>query len=293
MSQRKEILDETKKQISSLLVSLGAARGQPGIPTRQFHNDYRAIIGNSIPFRELGYSCLDDFFRDIPETVFLNYEGGQALVKLVENEQISHIVKLVDNQKTTVSKKRAKTRKPFNDSRWESYPKRYGGYQGHRQSGPNLAPRMARMGGYRPTPPHPIPPLLRQVPRGMSLTANHGGSRWAAATDSDKVPQVTSSSNVPTPTMKSPSATVPPMTRGMIKDLLLSFPNGICGGDIATAFSKRFGHCLNPQQMGFSNLYTLFTSVIDIVDVEEMEHDFRICQKKLKPVHLRGNRSGE
>lgn len=62
------------------------------------------IIGETIPFKRLGYGKLEDFLRSIPE-IKVNCKAGDILIEAKEVQSSSHVTELVSKQKKTVKKK--------------------------------------------------------------------------------------------------------------------------------------------------------------------------------------------
>lgn len=65
---------DTKKHIRSLLLSAPV-----GLTLQELQRDYALFIGGKLPSRELGYASVEEFIRDIPDTVevmrTLYYQG--------------------------------------------------------------------------------------------------------------------------------------------------------------------------------------------------------------------------
>ena len=270
MSDRAKIIEETKKQILSLLVAFGTARDKPGISARVFHNDYRSMVGSAIPYRELGYPTLEDFFRDIPDAVSLTWNRGEALIKAVENENISHIVRLIDSQRKVPKKPRR--RRPYPHAHGNVGVWHGGGYGGYPVRGYPVRGRASGRGD-RPRAPFPdtssAPVVCVEQPKPKD------SSGFTQPPLQPKPPSSVRSEQPPA------EPTVPATTRGMLRDLLISFPNGLLGSNIDLAFSRQFRQPLNPFKLGFHNMYHLFSSMQDLVEIEEYDDDFKVRQKRL------------
>ena len=86
-----ELLVKTKKALRALLIS--APRG---VPKRLLWTDYKMVIGKELPFRNLGFSSLEDFIHGIPDVIRVGpgVNGEPTLFPVVtsETEQIARFV---------------------------------------------------------------------------------------------------------------------------------------------------------------------------------------------------------
>ena len=95
MTERHKSLKETKVLLSSVLIA-----HKTGILINRLEHEYRTFIGKPIPFMKLGFHTLEDFLREIPDTVLIEEdEKGNKLVKVKVIKNIAHVDKLVQNQK--------------------------------------------------------------------------------------------------------------------------------------------------------------------------------------------------
>ena len=53
----------------------------------RIEQEYKALIGEAIPFRKLGFQNVEDFIRDIPETVLID-ESTRYLLFFCANYQL-------------------------------------------------------------------------------------------------------------------------------------------------------------------------------------------------------------
>ena len=303
MSKRAKLIEETKKEILSLLISLGATRQNPGIPLQTFNSDYRGIVGSPIPYKELGFATLEDFFHQIPDTVSLVWSNSGPAVKAVENESVSHIVKLVDNQrnKTAVTRNKKAARGGYRGGGYRGGGR--GGRGGGWGSGRFFSTSGGVMGGQSqagygggPSVRYTAPPRFHErfsmpkpQPKPTPKPTPPAPAKEEQKENFIPPPERVKPSAGPQPT----SPTVPALTRGMIRELLTAYPNGIYGQNVDMAFSKRFGQTLNPCKLGFKNVYAMFSALKDIVTLEDLDDDFRIRQVDLVPMARRQRTRGE
>ena len=102
MSKKAEIKEETKKQIRALLLS--APKGLSG---RDIQNDFKCMMGKTLPFRELGYSTAEDLFRDLPDVVRVTWVDGEVILRGVSDMTTKHIERLVSRQKVPTKRRGA------------------------------------------------------------------------------------------------------------------------------------------------------------------------------------------
>ena len=102
MSKKAEIKEETKKQIRALLLS--APKGLSG---RDIQNDFKCMMGKTLPFRELGYSTAEDLFRDLPDVVRVTWVDGEVILRGVSDTTTKHIERLVSRQKVPTKRRGA------------------------------------------------------------------------------------------------------------------------------------------------------------------------------------------
>ena len=89
-------MTKTKKYLRSTLLS-----HKGGVDLMSLRRDYREMVGEDVPFNELGFSSLEKLLQSLPDVC--NVRGG--LVTAVVNEATSHISKMVAKQNTGKGKK--------------------------------------------------------------------------------------------------------------------------------------------------------------------------------------------
>ncbi|KAJ8680849.1 hypothetical protein QAD02_016636 [Eretmocerus hayati] len=96
---------EKLKDVKSILRSLLVARAKEVTTLRQLNGLYREEEDANIPFREFGYSSIEEFLMDIPDTVKLFMNQGNVCVRFIESEASAHVASLVSRQKKPPAKK--------------------------------------------------------------------------------------------------------------------------------------------------------------------------------------------
>ncbi|KAK4037227.1 hypothetical protein OUZ56_029266 [Daphnia magna] len=101
MTENDNLRNVVKLEIQSLLCTEKAA-----IPSNRLYGLYKSEIGNPIPYVKLGYKCMDDLLKSMPDVVssYTNAMDGLLYVKAVPLEGSSHINELVRGQRTSKSK---------------------------------------------------------------------------------------------------------------------------------------------------------------------------------------------
>lgn len=114
--------EEIKKHVRALLLSSPAP-----LTVKEFERDFYSFIGTRLAFKEIGYTTLEDFLRDIDDAVTISYKNGLMILKAKADETTKHIEKLVSKQKVGNKKKYAVYR-----SRGVVPPRFYQGSTGNR-----------------------------------------------------------------------------------------------------------------------------------------------------------------
>ncbi|OXU25066.1 hypothetical protein TSAR_000904 [Trichomalopsis sarcophagae] len=116
MPDKNDKLVEVKTILRSLLI----AKANTTVTLKHLCKMYIEMEDCYIPFRDLGFSNLNDFLKSIVDTVTLytNY-AGELCVRHVDTEKSAHITSLVSRQskpKKPTAKKKASYRPPYNYS---------------------------------------------------------------------------------------------------------------------------------------------------------------------------------
>ncbi|XP_057667390.1 tudor domain-containing protein 7 isoform X1 [Diorhabda carinulata] len=67
---------------------------------KQLENDYRLIMGEGIPFRDVGYKSLEEFLKSAQTLKVFRNNKGDIVVDAETSAQSAHIVEMVQKQKT-------------------------------------------------------------------------------------------------------------------------------------------------------------------------------------------------
>lgn len=86
--------DEVVKNLRSCLISC-----KGGIRLDRLRDDYRMVAGESLPYKQFGYSSLETFIRNIPE-VIVTRKNGELYVEATPSRTTAHLTKLISRQKT-------------------------------------------------------------------------------------------------------------------------------------------------------------------------------------------------
>jgi hypothetical protein len=95
---------------------------------QEFQKAYIEFIGQTIPFRECGFSDLISFLGSISDTVELEkMQIGEFRVVAKVDQKVQHVAKLVAGQNTKVSRYAEKIYSPIlylssNKDVWNPYP---------------------------------------------------------------------------------------------------------------------------------------------------------------------------
>ena len=114
MMDRDQVLEKTKKELRSLLIS--APRG---VALPLLAKDYKMVIGREMPYRELGFRNVEQFIDSIPDTVQLGSGPAGLTCYAIANAETRQIARFVASQKKPSIKKSmippaAVIRKPVN-----------------------------------------------------------------------------------------------------------------------------------------------------------------------------------
>ncbi|XP_018370811.1 PREDICTED: tudor domain-containing protein 7 [Trachymyrmex cornetzi] len=90
--------EEVIKKLRSCLISC-----KGGIKLENLRTDYRVITGELLPFKQLGYSSVEAFIRNVPD-VTVTKKNGELFVEALPSKTSAHLTKLVSRQKSTKRK---------------------------------------------------------------------------------------------------------------------------------------------------------------------------------------------
>jgi hypothetical protein len=98
-----QILDKTKKELRSLLIS--APRG---VAVSLLAKDYKMVMGKELPYREMGCRNIEQFIQSIPDTVRVGHGPAGLTCYAVANAETQQIARFVASQKKPALKKSLK-----------------------------------------------------------------------------------------------------------------------------------------------------------------------------------------
>lgn len=186
-------LIDVKKRIRALLIS-----SKSGCSLKQLYQDYKTVIGEELPYGELGYRSLMALIRDIPDVVRVRLNGIDQVATLygVADEKTQHLARMVARQKLS-------------------------------RSAGNISAK----------PPSRKPPPKR-IPNAFSV---------------------------------------------QLKQLFLSYPNGVSLERFNDAFARRFGYYLKYTPWGYSTLEQLLEDVEEVELVRDPVRGSAVVKPKRNP----------
>ncbi|XP_074602145.1 uncharacterized protein LOC141855862 [Brevipalpus obovatus] len=267
--ERSKLLQEQKGIVRSFVACY-----QHGATVSDIIKDYEGI-GESIPFRRLGYPDVRTFLNSIRDTLRTGVNSRGEMVYLVASEDgISHIVELVKGQKS--SSKKPKRRSPFSPRSPRVFPTRGRG---------------RGRGGSRIFLPDNRTSI--HAPRYLSSTPIQSPNRPVVRNIYNSVPQMpvtrtilNTGSNIsqyrgtPTNLRVSPGMLLDSVRENIFRLLAENEEDG--GLPLTAAFSEsyrmRFGKELDLESQGFQNLYHALVSIPDIckISVDNKKKNFHV-----------------
>jgi len=115
--------DKLRKQAVTLIRSL-LISSKGGVPIEKLNRDYREMIGKYIPWRDLGYTSLEEFLDQSPDMCRIAYTPTGIMVRGVVTSADAHVASLVSRQ-SSKQKRSARTakmppaRRPNNMRPWQ------------------------------------------------------------------------------------------------------------------------------------------------------------------------------
>jgi len=115
--------DKLRKQAVTLIRSL-LISSKGGVPIEKLNRDYREMIGKWIPWRDLGYTSLEEFLDQSPDMCRIAYTPTGIMVRGVVTSADAHVASLVSRQ-SSKQKRSARTakmppaRRPNNMRPWQ------------------------------------------------------------------------------------------------------------------------------------------------------------------------------
>lgn len=87
-------LEEVKNEIRSCIISSKAM-----LTLQQLNSDYMMLVGDRIPYKNLGFQTLEDLIKSSPD-LDLKKQGNVIYAVAKQSEKSAHITKLISNQKS-------------------------------------------------------------------------------------------------------------------------------------------------------------------------------------------------
>ena len=89
-------LCQIKKTIRALLIS-----ARNGLTPQQLLKDYETIIGEPLPFKDLGFNSITDFIHGMPDVIRVHRSYYGYLLKGVPDQSSRHVANMVSKQRST------------------------------------------------------------------------------------------------------------------------------------------------------------------------------------------------
>ncbi|XP_064635607.1 tudor domain-containing protein 5-like isoform X2 [Lineus longissimus] len=94
-----DLLSSTKKKVRALLLS-----AKNGLLLREFITDYKDLIGQPFPYREIGFPTVESCLQEMKDVVWIQHQrNGDVKLRGVADETTQHIAELVSKQKSKKS----------------------------------------------------------------------------------------------------------------------------------------------------------------------------------------------
>ncbi|XP_026558997.1 tudor domain-containing protein 5 [Pseudonaja textilis] len=96
MTDQEQRMNALKKEVRSLLTAI-----KEGLTPCQLEQEYKLMIGKTLPLRMLGYHSVMELVKDMPDTVHISPKGdGSVILKAIADESTKRIASLVARQKS-------------------------------------------------------------------------------------------------------------------------------------------------------------------------------------------------
>ncbi|XP_075545639.1 tudor domain-containing protein 7-like isoform X4 [Dermacentor variabilis] len=91
---------ESMEDVGTILRSILTSE-KSGILLRFLDNEYRTLTGTRIPYRQMGFSTLEEYLHSIPDVARLSTNAeGNTVVHVVVSESTAHVAQMVRGQKS-------------------------------------------------------------------------------------------------------------------------------------------------------------------------------------------------
>ena len=182
--------DQVKKTIRAVLIS-----AKNGLTPQQLLKDYDSIVGEPLPFKNLGFKSFTEAIHRMPDVIRVEMYGGRTILRGVPDKSSRHVASLVSRQRNS---------------------KNYCGIV----AAPQQSSSARRYG----------PPPIRSLPKPKEL---------------------------------------PSLFVIKIRQLMMSYPNGLPLMSFQSAFQRRFGYYANITSWGFDCLTEAFQSIPETVELTQ------------------------
>jgi len=93
MMSREEQLEKAKKHLRSVLIS-----EKGGVALDRLERDYKELVGQSLPYKALGFNKVAALLESIPDVCSLQQRGGALMVVGVASRDTAHVLNMVNRQ---------------------------------------------------------------------------------------------------------------------------------------------------------------------------------------------------
>lgn len=116
-------LVDVKKRIRALLIS-----SKSGSSLKQLYMDYKSVIGEPVPYCELGYPSFMALIRDIPDVVSIKLSGPDHVATLfgVPDAKTLHLARMVARQRPSRSAGNVSGQQPRRNTPPKRIPNAFG-----------------------------------------------------------------------------------------------------------------------------------------------------------------------
>ncbi|XP_045481616.1 uncharacterized protein LOC123685781 [Harmonia axyridis] len=95
---------DSEKEITSIIASCILSYGEDGIPLSEIQEEFEALCGYPIPYREFGYDNLSTFLITLPNIYIIKDRFRNDIV-IEHSPKLNHIKQLITNQKKSIKRK--------------------------------------------------------------------------------------------------------------------------------------------------------------------------------------------
>lgn len=107
---------DSEKEITSIIASCILSYGEDGIPLSEIQEEFEALCGYPIPYREFGYDNLSTFLITLPNIYIIKDRFRNDIV-IEHSPKLNHIKQLITNQKKSIKRKYIQEPSYFNSNK--------------------------------------------------------------------------------------------------------------------------------------------------------------------------------